>query len=980
MFLPRPSTWTKTSKISLSKLFCYFQALNTLNLGQIAVFGELKSLEGFLSPKSLGSLPHHDLSQLDQKLSQMANALNVDSLVLESIKGNRKEDFMLVPWPFSSDEEKRSFRPLSMSSREKGKDFPDFSTIKVNIQGNSIGKTKSFLCHNRVYNNYYYKSSDEVLEAVEKIVAQVDFVERQKLAEWISPLDFSGQLSKYLEKIAHGTFQWFFEDTKYFSWRQGRTRELWCPGDFGVGKTLLASNVIEDLQRRFNTTANYAVLYLYFSHKETYTLRELVACLLRQLVYPRLTQSDLVKSLRADQQQNRPPCSQKVSDLLHSEIQTYQRVFIVTDALDEYPETLRKPFLDMLRNLPSNASLLVTSRHIPSTAAHFQTHVLIADDLGVLNPIEVLKVLKALQAPGPLDLQNKDLTSVIPLSPLGLGLESVPNLICPITSRNISKSGYSLANITAKIVEKANGMFLLATLHLDSLGNQTNALGFQRALEQLPMTLDTAYDAVIHNRIDSQSPLDRDLAYRVISWVFFAWRPLNLPELQHALATPTAAKEGLIELALVADEPDVILSSCAGLVVKDGGGHIRFRHHTIHEYFQRLYCRAPSSFIPPAQLVECCLEYNTKYSNSASDRLLWGGNCFSQYASDWYKHLPDDFEVLENLIPVVIRLMPLVRIRDDLQLIQELVNQGRLTTLHLAALSGLVSATKTAAVHSRCEHIADALVIALLAYQSKVAQWLASSASLNLNWQDPDGYTPLIAASMSGLYQVVKLLLARPGIEVNIQDKSGKTALIAACESKRATLASERADRAKIVELLLGVANIQVNHKNFSGCSALMIAAAAGSANVVRLLLSTRSEITASTIPQKGGHSVVDINARDQRGYTALMHGLQGRGGKGRFNCLRLLLQDPAIKATGRDGSQCTALMLAVLARPELRPLQWEDVIKRLLALKDVDINATDQDGHSALFFARYGAYRYGASMIDPTGSNCYWWGAMLRH
>ncbi|KAJ7584197.1 hypothetical protein C8J56DRAFT_952863 [Mycena floridula] len=1047
----------QAAKDSLSKLLRYFQALDTLNRGQTTVFGKLESLEGFLS--SLGSLPHRDLSQLDQKLSHMAKALNVESLGpnLRSIKGEEEPE--VVPWSFSSDEVKdivstiEHVKSVIEDIREKGKNFPD-STIKVNVQGNSIGKTKSFLCHNKVYNNYYYKSSDEVLEAVEKIVAQVDLVERQKLAEWISPLDFSDQLSKYLEKIAHGTFQWFFKQTGYFLWRGGRTRELWCPGHFGVGKTLLASNVIENLQHQFNT-ANCAVLYLYFSHKETYTLHELVACLLRQLVYPRLTQSDLVESLRADQQQNRSRSSQKVSDLLHREIETYQRVFIVIDALDEYPENFRKPFMDMLRNLPSNASLLVTSRHIPSTAEYFQTHRCyprIADLLGAL------------------DLQNEDLTSNIPLSPLVLWLESLPNLICPITSWNsdiktavfqristnlrlqslISKSRYSSANIAAKIVEKASGMFLLADLHLDSLGSQTNALGFKRALEQLPSTLDAAYDALLHNRVDSQSPLDRDLAYRVISWVFFAWRPLNLPELQHALATPTAAKEGLIELTEVVDDPDVILSSCAGLVIKDAGGHIRFRHQTIHEYFQRLYCHAPSSFIPPAQLVECCLEYHTKYSDSALDnrptsdrrKWMWDYNHlnFSQYASDWYKHLPDDFEVLEKLIPAVIRLMPPVIIwaedesKLDLKLFQRLIDQGQLTTLRLAAFSGLVSAAKTATVHSHRDLIADALVIALLANQSEVAQFLASSPSLDLNWQDPNGYTPLIVASMSCLYEVVELLLARPGIDVNIQDKSGKTALIAATDSKwnRANIVklllgvpniqvnsrdtrgfsalmtavaykqgeradivkllldvpniqvnyrdtsghsalmiavasdSEKADCVQVVKLLLGVPNIHVNYRDTAGRSALMIAAAAGSANVVRLLLSTRSSITtASTIPQKGDQdSVVDINARDQRGYTALMCGLGIHGGRGSFHCLMLLLQDPAVRAAGQDGSQCTALLLAVIACKwwGLRPLPREDVIKRLLALQDVNINATDRQGYSALYHARYG------NGIDPTG------------
>ncbi|KAJ7584122.1 hypothetical protein C8J56DRAFT_1054654 [Mycena floridula] len=183
----------------------------------------------------------------------MAKALNVESLGPESVK---EEELEVVPWPFSSDEEKDIVSTIdhvkSVIQGMRGKDFPGPVAMKFDVHENNIGKTKSFLCHNKVYNNYYYKSSDEVLEAVEKIVAQIDRTtvhqslgaSLQKLAEWISPSDFRDQLSKYLEKIAHGTFQWFFEDTEYFLWREGLAREFWCPG---VEKTLLASNIIDDL-------------------------------------------------------------------------------------------------------------------------------------------------------------------------------------------------------------------------------------------------------------------------------------------------------------------------------------------------------------------------------------------------------------------------------------------------------------------------------------------------------------------------------------------------------------------------------------------------------------------------------------------------------------------------------------------------------------------------------------------------------------
>ena len=77
--------------------------------------------------------------------------------------------------------------------------------------------------------------------------------------------------------------------------------------------------------------------------------------------------------------------------------------------------------------------------------------------------------------------------------------------------------------------------------------------------------MDQTYDEAM-KRIQQQDEEDRTLAYRVLSWIVFAYRPLSVEELQCALAV----SPGMTRL-----EPEefvfeeCLTSYCAGLVVID---------------------------------------------------------------------------------------------------------------------------------------------------------------------------------------------------------------------------------------------------------------------------------------------------------------------------------------------------------------------------------------------------------------------------
>ena len=101
----------------------------------------------------------------------------------------------------------------------------------------------------------------------------------------------------------------------------------------------------------------------------------------------------------------------------------------------------------------------------------------------------------------------------------------------------------------------------MARLHTDSLCAKSTLRSLRQTLDKLPDSFKDTYDNALA-RIDRQSEEQRKLAYRVFSWMSYAFRPLSLVELQYAVAI-----EDMTEM----DEEDLnderfLLSVCGGFV------------------------------------------------------------------------------------------------------------------------------------------------------------------------------------------------------------------------------------------------------------------------------------------------------------------------------------------------------------------------------------------------------------------------------
>src|ERR1700722_1748401 len=147
------------------------------------------------------------------------------------------------------------------------------------------------------------------------------------------------------------------------------------------------SIVVNHLQTLFEENDSVATTFIYCNYKAQaeQTASNLIATLLKQIVQDRRAISDHVKSFyERHRRRYTHPTLDQLTNVLISEIQTYSKVFIVVDALDECREDDETRLLEVLRSLPQQVNLMVTSRNLPSIGRQFEgakrLHIRAKDD------------------------------------------------------------------------------------------------------------------------------------------------------------------------------------------------------------------------------------------------------------------------------------------------------------------------------------------------------------------------------------------------------------------------------------------------------------------------------------------------------------------------------------------------------------------------------------------------------------------------
>ncbi|KAJ7041582.1 ankyrin repeat-containing domain protein, partial [Mycena alexandri] len=392
--------------------------------------------------------------------------------------------------------------------------------------------------------------------------AEINIRHRDVILNWLSPINFFLRQADISQMRAKGTGEWLLANPVFKNWESGSGSTLWCSGIPGAGKTVLASMVVDHLHAAFRNNKDIGVACIYLNHKEAgqQPPPKLLAGLWRQLVLDRDIGSTAENLYKQHRDKGTVPSLEEVVNVLHSSLKEFSKVFVIVDAMDEYPNEAptfqREILLQHLAEMGSNVNLMITSRPniSPESGPSFSN-------------LETLDIQAA-----PEDIQAY-INGQIKLSPR--------------LSRHVQRQLKLQEDIHSKISSKSvDGMFLLAKLHIDSLSTKNTIREVREALNALPGSLDGSYEVAIQ-RIDAQSDADRKTAHSTITWVANAKRPLTVEELQVALAV----KPGMRKVDEEEDLTDIeiILSVCAGLVIVDKESSVvRFVHYTTQEYLDKI--------------------------------------------------------------------------------------------------------------------------------------------------------------------------------------------------------------------------------------------------------------------------------------------------------------------------------------------------------------------------------------------------------
>ncbi|KAJ7028119.1 ankyrin repeat domain-containing protein [Mycena alexandri] len=783
-------------------------------------------------------------------------------------------------------------------------------------------------------------------------IQQMDSVERKQIIEWLSPINFFLRQADISQARQGGTGGWLLADPHFQEWESGSGRTLWCHGIPGAGKTVLASMIVDHLSPK-SQNGNLGVACIYLNHKEAedHTPTRLLSSLWRQLVLGK-DFGPLPKKLYQQHQEKQTPLSlDEAFEVLCSAITEFLKVYIVVDAVDEYPETQRQILLEYLAEMGPTVNLMITSRpHITPDSALPNTATLEIraneDDVGRYVDAQIRRS---------------------------------PRLSKHVQSRiNLREEIHSAITCTV------DGMFLLAKLHIESLSTKSTVKGVREALKSLPKTLNNSYDDAM-KRIGEQNEESQAIAHSTLTWVANAKRPLTVLEIQTALAVEPGTKS-LDEDNIL--DMEIILSVCAGLVIVDEQLLVvRLVHYTTQEYLDSVqpqqfpdahtqitctlltylafdkmmdfeedangdippllgysqYCLAHAAGPPEGALKDLLLDF---LSQGANPRQKWPGAWESPpwTFSDWPRR-PSALWVaaatdLREIVQFLLETVPYVPDPDCPEIIIA-SNYGHLQMTQLLVEHG-------ANINVGSTHSGTPLHCASYNGHKHIVCFLIEQGA-DVNVQGGHFGSALLAASHSGHGNIVQLLIEH-GANVNTQGGDFDSALQAASLQ----------GHGNIVQLLIEH-GANVNAQGGYYDSALQTASLKGHENIVQLLIEQGANVNV-----QGGHCGSALQAASSGGYENIVqllieHGANAASLEGHENIVQLLIEQGAnVNAQGGDNDS---------------PLQaasynGHENIVQLLIEYGANVNAQGGEYDSALQAASHEGHGKIVQLLIEQGAN----------
>ncbi|KAH6879984.1 hypothetical protein BKA70DRAFT_1576127 [Coprinopsis sp. MPI-PUGE-AT-0042] len=581
----------------------------------------------------------------------------------------------------------------------------------------------------------------------------------RKVLDFLSLVNFRSIQQENLGKWTPGTIKWLLQSSMFQTWLATQYAILWGTGMPGAGKTVLASVAIEHLQDLAKASPDICVTFVYCRYTEPMEVRDILAALVRQVLerYPHLL--SVVEPIYAkhDLEKTKPTQSELIN-VIRDIYSRFRIAFLFIDGLDEALYDEQFDLLDALKSVRAN--VFITSRPL-ARLDNILPNVGFFDIAAKGEDIELLVSRHISRSP--------DLKKVL-------------------------ASDEQRGMVIKKICKSSCGMFLHASLMVESVRHCTSSRHVMEKLDKLPAKLDVLYDEAF-KRIEMQPEEHAALAKRVLLWVAYAYRPLTVEEMRYAVASNPkvdwATPENLVPESLM-------VSVCCGLIVFEKidkvliewlwtsgkiDPHIhtaRLVHYTALDAVKRVFERWQTP--PHCLLTELCVE--RLIFCGVPSGCQWQGLSqpskppLQSYAYEsWYLHAAESIQC-----PAQLNARPVASILRFLAMCEAfLVSELR----EMDEMGDYV----TAPIHLITFYHLPALLplIDPRAWRndSAMAELLLKLDGIDVNLQDIDGNTALMIAAEKGAVDVVKSLLLEPRIDIHKRNKWGETALHCAIHAAR---------------------------------------------------------------------------------------------------------------------------------------------------------------------------------------------------